>query len=206
MVGSRYSVIIKHYKNRIMKLIFISFAILLMNIQFSFAQDETEEWKLFTSKENNFSIQFPDNCTEIVTKGPMSESRKEAIKEKRGLRFSSEVMNYSVTFGNNVVPIYCLTIYNNPDTLELKEFTYKIITYNSGTYQESDITIDSLDFKGYNACEAIYENNIGGYTGIKRELFIQRNNEIIRFGIYNTLSEPYKTMFDKIVSTLKIYE
>ncbi len=189
-----------------MKLIFISIAILILNFQFSVGQDETKEWKLFKSKQNHFSIKFPDYCTEIVTKGPIPESRKEAIKEKRGLRFSSEVMNYSVTFGNNVVPIYCLTIYNNPDTLELKEFTYKIITYNSGIYKKSDITIESLVFESYNAIKAKYENKVGGYTGIKSELFIRRYDEIYRFSLYTDLIEPYEILFDRLVNTLKIYE
>ena len=110
-----------------MKLIFISIAILILNFQFSVGQDETKEWKLFKSKQNHFSIKFPDYCTEIVTKGPIPESRKEAIKEKRGLRFRSDVLKYSVSFGNKVVPIYSISIYDNSENLKLEEFILKII-------------------------------------------------------------------------------
>ena len=51
-----------------------------------------------------------------------------------------------------------------------------------------------------------YENKAGGYTGIKSELFIRRNDEIFRFNLYTDLNEPYEILFNKLVSTLKIYE
>ena len=110
-----------------MKLIFISIAVLILNVQFSFGQDETEEWKLFRSNEYNFSIQFPDYCTEITTNGPMPEGRKETIKEKGILPFSFDVLKYSVSFGNKVVPIYSISIYDNSENLKLEEFILKII-------------------------------------------------------------------------------
>lgn len=85
----------------------------------------------------------------------------------------------------------------------LKRFIYKIII-GSGIYQKSNITIEPFNFEGHNAYKAIYENQIGGYTGIKSELFIQRNDEIIRFDIYNTLNESYDKLFDRLVRTIKI--
>jgi len=188
-----------------MKLLYLSFAILLLRTQSILAQNETENWKLFKSKENHFSIKFPDYCTEIVTYGAISDSSKATIKENGILQFSVGVKKYSVLFSNKVIPIYGLTIYYNPEKIEIKEFICKIIIDNLSIYQESDITIESFNFESHNAYKATYENQVGGYTGIKSELFIQRNYEIIRFDIYNTLNETYEKLFDKLVSTIKIY-
>jgi hypothetical protein len=188
-----------------MKIILLTSLILLFNIQ-SNAQDEKENWKSFQCKENHFSIKFPDYCTEIITRGPISESWKETIKEKGPLRFSFDVLKYSVTFGNDVVPIYCLTIYHNPENIGLQDFIYKIIVDNMDTYHESEITLKSHDFEGFDSYIAQYENKEGGYSGIKSELFIQRENEIYRLVLYTDVNDKYDQLFNKIIETIMIEE
>ncbi len=186
-----------------MKIIFLTLIIVLFSIQ-SYSQDEKENWKSFKSKENHFSIKFPDYCTEIETRGSISESWKETIKEKGPLRFSFDVKKYSVTFGNDWVPIYCLTIYDNSENLNIEDFINKIIIDNMTTYQKTDISIKSYDFEGYSSFIANYENKEGGYTGVKSELFIQRKNEIFRLDLYTNVNEQYNLFFYEIIETLKI--
>lgn len=182
------------------------YTLLILSIQLSFSQDETDEWKLFSCNENNFSIKFPEFCTEIKTRGPISESRKEVIKEKGTLRFSFDVMKYFVTFSTHVVPIYSLTIYNNPDKLKLEYFIYKVIIDNMNIYQKSDIIIESYDFEKFDSFIANYKNKVGGYTGIKSELFIKREDQIFRLDLLRNWNNQYDELFYKIIETLKIEE
>lgn len=67
----------QHLKNKKMKLRYIFLTIIILfKIQGIIAQNETENWKLFISNENHFSIKFPDYCTEIITSGQISDSLK----------------------------------------------------------------------------------------------------------------------------------
>jgi hypothetical protein len=190
-------------KKRKIKRAFLILTILFFNIQ-SFSQIETDKWKLFENGENHFSIKFPECCTEIITNGPVSESIQKQKKANGSLRFSSTVLTYSVTFGNDVVPIYSLSIYQNPDSLALKEFVYKIIIDNLNTYQKSDITIKSYDYGNLNSVKAYYANQVGGYTGVKSELFVQRENEVFRLNLYTDSKFQYGLLFNAIIKTLHI--
>jgi len=183
-------------------IIIISF----VSIQVSFSQNEEVKWKLFESKENHFSIKFPDFCTLIRTSGPMSESRKETIREKGPLRFSFDVMKYSVSFGNDFVPLYSLTIYRNPENLNLKDFIYQILIDNIDTYKAEDFKIEPYAFRSFSSFSVKYENKVGGYDGMKRELFVQREDEIYRLDLYTNWNWQYDILFEKIVETLSIDE
>jgi hypothetical protein len=188
------------------KTFILIFIIAFIGIQVSFSQNEEVKWKLFESKENHFSIKFPDFCTEITTSGPMSENRKETIKEKGPLRFSFDVKKYSVSFGNDVIPLYSLTIYRNPENLNLKDFIYQVLMDNMNTYKAEDFNIEPYSFDSFTSFSVKYENKVGGYTGIKRELFVQRKDEIYRLDLYTNWNWQYDIFFEKIVETLTIDE
>jgi hypothetical protein len=188
------------------KTFFLIFIIAFIGIQVSFSQNEEVIWKLFASKENHFSIKFPDFCTEIKTSGPMSECRKETIREKGPLKFSFDVRKYSVSFGNEVIPLYSLTIYRNPENLNLKDFIYQVIMDNMKIYKAEDFNIEPYAFGSFSSFAVKYENKIGGYTGMKRELFVQREDEIYRLDLYSDWNWQYDTFFEKIVETLRIDE
>jgi hypothetical protein len=188
------------------KTFILTLIIALISVQFAFSQNENTTWKIFESKENHFSIKFPDFCTKIETSGPISESWKATIREKGPLSFSFDVKNYSVAFGNEFVPIYSLTIYRNPENLNLIDFIYEIIIDNIHIYESSDITIETYNFGHFSSYIAKYENKVGGYTGMKRELFIQRKDTIFRLDLYTNWNDQYDELFNKIVETLKIEE
>jgi len=187
-----------------MRLIITSI-IVLITVHLSVAQFENEEWKLFKNSEHQFSIEFPNSCVEIITSGEMPNSRKSIYKKNGTLSFGADIKKYSVTFSNKVVPIYSIIIYNNLKETEFATFISNLIIDKGDIYQESDLKFEKIIFGDYNAYKVMYENKIGGYTGLKTVLFISRDKEIIKFEISNVFDNSYDTLYTKIVKTLKVY-
>jgi hypothetical protein len=155
-------------------------------VHFSFSQNETKNWKQFTNKDYQFSINYPEYCSEISEKDSIPKNRKKQLENLGRLSYSSKLKKYSLTFENKVVPIFSLTIYDNPENLLLKDFIYKIVIDNKNIYKTSDISFEAYKFSNQAALITKYENRmeviqvaIRNYLYKEEMIFIEFNSLII---------------------------
>ena len=110
-----------------------------------FAQKDSADWHLYTNVSYNFSIKYPDFCYAIDTSGPVPMNLKQRYREGRGgLSFWLDKKLYTANFGNQAVPIFSVTVFDNQAEVDLKSFIYKVINQNPGDYDQKELAYQKI--------------------------------------------------------------
>jgi len=169
-----------------------------------FAQKDSADWHLYTNVSYNFSIKYPGFCYEIDTSGPLSLDLKQRYLEGRGgLPFWIDKTLFTVNFGNQAVPMFSVTIFDNKDKIDLKSFTYNVINLYPGYYDNKELTYQEIVLANFKAQKVIYQNKAGGYDGINKNVFIEKDKWVYAIMIINPPKGDYDVFLEKILTSFK---
>jgi hypothetical protein len=191
-----------HQFRRIMKkLLFL--ILVLVNISKLHAQTDNTDWRSYTNVNHNFRIHYPEFCTEIDTSGPLSSELRRLYSEHNGLCFWLDKVLFTANFGNPLVPVFSVTIFDNTDNFDLKSFIYKIINQNPGFYKEEELVYQHIAVDNHNAEIVSYQSKAGGYDGINKDVFIKKDGLVYAIMIINPPDEDYDMFLQKILNSFK---
>jgi len=176
----------------------------LLTISSLLAQKDSGEWYIYKNVAYNFSIKYPDFCYEIDTSGPVTTELKQRYREGRGgLSFWLDKKQFTANFGNQSVPIFSVTIFNNNDKIDLKSFIYKVINQHPGFYDKEELAYHNIELNNYPAQKVIYQNKAGGYDGINKDVFIEKDTLVYAIMIINPPQGDYDEFLEKILTSFK---
>ena len=176
----------------------------LLTISSLLAQKDSDEWHLYTNVAYNFSIKYPDFCNEIDTSGPVSLELKQLYREgKGGLSFWLDKTFFSTHFGNQAVPIFSVTLFDNHDNIDLKSFIYKVINQHFGFYEKEELAYQNIVLNNFTAQKVIYQNKAGGYDGINKDVFIEKDRWVYAIMIINPPQGDYDEFLEKLLTSFK---
>ncbi len=169
-------------------------------------QDSYNGWGEYVNRIYNFRLRMPAECTHIEESGPIDSEMIEIRREKGTLSYGQERQKLIVLFGDLWQSLFSITVYDNPDSLSLRDFALKIFK-SRDIYSESEIELTFSQFKGFAAVMTSYENKVGGYTGTVTPVFIKRKDYILKFFLLTNFKvkgemTAYPEIHNKILDSL----
>ena len=163
------------------------------------------DWGEYNNRIYRFKLRFPSECLYISESGPMSNQEKINRRNRGTIFYGQEVCIYSIIFGDRISPVFSISIYNNPDSLKLEEFAIKIMQLGK-LYNINEIQTQHTMICDKIAVRTIYENKVGGYTGIVTPTFVKMDKYIIGVRIISPISYmAYEAFYDKVINSLRLY-
>ena len=176
--------------------------IALITVSSLLAQKDSVDWHLYSNVVRNFSIKYPDFCYEIDTSGPVSLELKQMYREGQGgLSFWLDKTLFTANFGNQSVPIFSVTIFDNNDKIDLKSFIFQVMNQTPGFYDKEELTCQEIVLNKYKAQKVIYQNKAGGYNGINKDVFIEKDRWVYAIMIINPPKGDYDVFLNKILTS-----
>ena len=169
------------------------------------ASDETADWQTYRNENWGYEIQYPEECFHI-TDGTMTIAEKDERKIYGTLMLGQEMELSRISFSDQIIPCFGVTVYDNFAEESIKEFASQVITSKGMPYKPSDITWTPLSIDGREAIEATYQNRLGGYDGLVSPTFIKEADRVYRVFLVSprrNVQVNYSTLNDQILSTFR---
>lgn len=164
----------------------------------STAGDSKDKWKTYRDHKYNFEFQYPALCTNmrIKDKDPAKVKERQQ-KHGKGNSYPGYPF-YTVTFEDEAMSCLSVSIYLNSRKIDLKELAFRVTGAGSSRIKWEPLTVDT-----HQAIRVMYESFAGGYTGIRKDVFIQRDGKVFRIFLMNPVSATYDEEIDRIVSRFR---
>jgi hypothetical protein len=189
-------------RTRKMKKTYLIVLQIILTTIVSQSQNFYKDWRLYKNNEYNFEVQFPNECIEINSGGKIPEERKQLLREKGNLPSWQDKMIFSISFANQVVPLFSVSIYNFSDQSDFETYCYNLINTYKGNYQKEEVKFEQFEFDKYLGLKAIYQNKAGGYDGMNKRIFIKKDNLVFDIFIYNP-PHDYDGFLQEVMNTFK---
>jgi hypothetical protein len=184
------------------KTVFITLHVILVSIA-SQSQEFYKDWNLYKNHEFHFEVQYPNEVFEINSFGKIPEERKQLLRDKDRLPFYQEKQIFSIDFGDKVVPLFSIQIYEYAEEFDLETFCFNIIRISPDFIKKEDIKFENYPFNKYMGLMAIYQNTAGGYDGMNKRIFIKRDNLVFDISIYGEGNRDYNEFLMQVMNTFK---
>ena len=175
----------------------------LINITPVFSQKENLAWLQYNNNDFHFSINYPKYCYNVNARVTESDSLKELYRQHGTLSFWAEKELFTVSFGNQSVPIISVIIFDNSEKIDLRSFSKNVINISPGFYPDNEITYENFPFGKYKGLIVKYRNKAGGYNGINKNLFVEKGNLIYALVIVNPPETDYDEFLNSLVKSFK---
>jgi len=184
------------------KTFFITLQVILVSIA-SQSQEFYRDWNLYKNHEFHFEVQYPNEVFEINSFGKIPEERKQLLRDKDRLPFYQEKQMFSIDFGNKVVPLFSIQIYEYAEEFDLETFCFNIIRISPDFIKKEDVKFENHPFDKYMGLMAIYQNTSGGYDGMNKRIFINRDNLVFDVFICGEGNRDYDEFLMEVMNTFK---